>query len=97
MFSLIDFVYKQVEWTKVTDLVAQRKVLLRGGKAYVPQSQEYSLVAAEFSSRLQRGLEVRQDLLPSRDCSRSTADLPVTASVPSSRRKHCRGWTKTLD
>lgn len=42
----------------MTDLVAQRKVFLRGGKAYVPVSQEYSLVAAEFASRLSRGLEV---------------------------------------
>ncbi|GAA5840613.1 hypothetical protein JCM9279_007380 [Rhodotorula babjevae] len=57
----------KVEWTKVTDLVAQRKVLLRGGKAYVPSSQEYSLVAAEFASRLARGLELTAKALPRLD------------------------------
>lgn len=49
----------QVDWTKVTDLVARRNVFLKGGKAYVPSSQEYSLVADEFGARLSRGLEVR--------------------------------------
>lgn len=43
----------------MTDLVARRNVFLKGGKAYVPSSQEYSLVADEFGARLARGLEVR--------------------------------------
>ncbi|BGP42092.1 DNA primase subunit pri2 [Rhodotorula kratochvilovae] len=57
----------KVEWTKVTDLVGQRRVLLKGGKAYVPSSQEYSLVAAEFASRLARGLELTAKALPRLD------------------------------
>ncbi|KWU42976.1 DNA primase, large subunit [Rhodotorula sp. JG-1b] len=69
----------KVEWTKVTDLVAQRKVLLRGGKAYVPQSQEYSLVAAEFSSRLQRGLELTAKALPRLD--EDTRLIPILSHL----------------
>lgn len=34
-------------------------MFLKSGKAYVPNSQEYSLVAAEFASRLAKALEVR--------------------------------------
>ncbi|BGP18449.1 hypothetical protein JCM10213_003182 [Rhodosporidiobolus nylandii] len=57
----------KVSWTKVTDLVAQRRVLLRGGMAYVPSSQEFSLVAAEFGSRLSRALELTAKALPRLD------------------------------
>lgn len=49
----------QVHWTKVADLVHQRKVFLEFGQAYVPSSQELSLVVAEFTARLTRNLEVR--------------------------------------
>ncbi|GAA5985883.1 hypothetical protein JCM10908_006318 [Rhodotorula pacifica] len=69
----------KVEWTKVTDLVAQRKVLLRGGKAYVPQSQEYSLVAAEFATRLQRGLELTAKALPRLD--EDTRLIPILSHL----------------
>ncbi|GAA6003477.1 DNA primase subunit PRI2 [Rhodotorula paludigena] len=57
----------KVEWTKVIDLVGQRKVFLKGGKAYVPNSQEYSLVAAEFASRLAKALELTAKALPRLD------------------------------
>lgn len=43
----------------MTDLVSRRGVFLRGGKAYVPAREELSLVQAEFTNRLSRGLEVR--------------------------------------
>jgi len=80
----------QVDWTKVTDLVGQRKVLLRAGKAYVPSSQEFSLVAAEFASRLSRGLEV-SSLSPCNDDTRSRSPRD------SSRRRHYHDSTKILD
>jgi len=48
----------KVDWERVCDLVDQRKVLLRGGKAYVPEFQQSSLVIAEFTARLEKALEV---------------------------------------
>jgi len=48
----------KVDWERVCDLVDQRKVLLRGGKAYVPESLQLSLLVAEFTARLQKALEV---------------------------------------
>lgn len=48
----------KVGWEKVHDLVEQRKVLVRAGKAYVPVSQQVSLLLAEFTSHLDRSLEV---------------------------------------
>lgn len=47
----------KVDWERVCDLVDQRKVLIRGGKAYVPESQQFSLVIAEFTARLEKALE----------------------------------------
>ncbi|GAA5897500.1 DNA primase subunit PRI2 [Sporobolomyces salmoneus] len=69
----------KVDWTKVTDLVGQRKVFLRGGKAYVPSSQEFSLVAAEFSNRLSRGLELTAKALPRLD--EDTRLIPVLSHL----------------
>jgi DNA primase large subunit len=50
--------FLKVNWDCVHDLVGQRKVLVRGGKAYVPVSQQLSLVVAELTSHLDRALEV---------------------------------------
>ncbi|BGP57003.1 hypothetical protein JCM8202_004562 [Rhodotorula sphaerocarpa] len=69
----------KVDWTKVTDLVAQRKVFLRHGKAYVHSGQEYSLVAAEFSSRLTRGLELTAKALPRLD--EDTRLIPILSHL----------------
>jgi DNA primase large subunit len=49
----------KVEWERVPELVEMRKVLLKEGKAYVPMREQLSLVVAEFSSRLEKALEVR--------------------------------------
>ncbi|RPA95167.1 DNA primase, large subunit [Choiromyces venosus 120613-1] len=57
----------KVDWERVYDLVDQRKVLLRGGKAYVPNSQQPSLVFAEFSARLEKALELTARALPRLD------------------------------
>src|SRR5690242_8759369 len=42
----------KVDWERVPMLVEQRKVLLKRGKAYVPQREQMSLVVAEFTKKL---------------------------------------------
>ncbi|KAI5804524.1 DNA primase large subunit [Geopyxis carbonaria] len=59
--------YFRVEWEKVPDLVEGRKVLLRGGMAYVPASLQLSMVAAEFTARLERALALTARALPRLD------------------------------
>lgn len=49
----------QVKWTRVPDLIEHRKVFVKGGWAYVPASEQSSLVFHEFESRLERDLQVR--------------------------------------
>ena len=49
----------KVEWERVPELVETRRVLLKGGKAYVPIREQLSLVVAEFSSQLEKALQVR--------------------------------------
>ncbi|KAG5513910.1 hypothetical protein PMAC_000532 [Pneumocystis sp. 'macacae'] len=60
-------VEKEVDFDKVCDLVEKRKVFLEKGKAYVPASEQISLIAEEFSSRLERSLELTARLLPRLD------------------------------
>lgn len=48
----------KVAWERVPELVEQRKVLLKKGKAYVPQREQMSLVVAEFTKKLDEALEV---------------------------------------
>jgi DNA primase large subunit len=48
----------KVDWEKVPDLVEQRRVFVKRGKAYVPQREQMSLVVAEFTRRLDEALEV---------------------------------------
>lgn len=50
--------YCKVEWEKVAELVEQRKVYVKGGKAYVPASLQASLVVEEFKARLEKAMEV---------------------------------------
>lgn len=57
----------KVDWEKVSDLVEQRRVLLRAGKAYVPVSQQISLVLAEFTRRLEASLKFTAQALPRLD------------------------------
>jgi DNA primase large subunit len=49
----------KVDWERVPELVELRRVYLKGGKAYAPVREQLSLVVAEFLSRLEKGLEVR--------------------------------------
>ena len=57
----------KVDWTRVPDLVEQRRVFIRAGKAYVPSKDQQSLVLAEFTARLERALELTARALPRLD------------------------------
>jgi DNA primase large subunit len=48
----------KVDWERVPELVETRKVLLKAGKAYVPGREQLSMVVAEFTTRLDKALEV---------------------------------------
>ena len=49
----------KVDWERVPDLVEGRRVFLKAGKAFVPGREQASMVVAEFTSRLDRQLQVR--------------------------------------
>lgn len=49
----------KVDFERVPELVEGRRVLLRRGRAYVPVREQLSMVVAEFTARLEKGLEVR--------------------------------------
>ena len=49
----------KVDWQRVPELVEHRTVFLRKGKAYVPIREQLSMIIAEFTTRLEKGLEVR--------------------------------------
>lgn len=48
----------KVNWENVPELVEGRRVFLKGGMAYVPVREQMSMVLAEFTSRLEKALEV---------------------------------------
>ncbi|KAF8455045.1 eukaryotic and archaeal DNA primase, large subunit-domain-containing protein [Kalaharituber pfeilii] len=66
IFDSTDSIFK-VPWEKVPDLVEARRVFLRHGKAYVPSALQLSLVSAEFTSQLDRALELTARALPRLD------------------------------
>ena len=57
----------KVDWDQVPELVDGRRVLVRDGKAYMPQREQLSLVAAEFTKQLDRALELTARALPRLD------------------------------
>ncbi|KAI6045414.1 DNA primase, large subunit [Pisolithus marmoratus] len=59
--------YVKVHWTKVPDLVAKRRVFLRGGFAYVSGNEISSIVYHEFEGKLQKALEHTAKMLPRMD------------------------------
>ncbi|KAF9246220.1 DNA primase large subunit [Melanogaster broomeanus] len=61
------FDYVKVHWTRVPDLVAKRRVLLREGFAYVPTREQSSFVFHEFERKLERALEFTAKTLPRMD------------------------------
>ncbi|PKS11048.1 hypothetical protein jhhlp_002809 [Lomentospora prolificans] len=57
----------KVDWMRVPDLVESRKVLLRGGKAFVPGREQASMIITEFTSRLEKQLILTSQALPDLD------------------------------
>ncbi|KAI5808779.1 eukaryotic and archaeal DNA primase, large subunit-domain-containing protein [Peziza echinospora] len=57
----------KVDWERVPDLVDQRRVLIKRGKAYVPTSLQLSLVLAEFTKSLDKAMELTARALPRLD------------------------------
>lgn len=79
--------YYKVHWTRVTDLVATRRVLLKGGYAYVPAREQSSIVFQEFSTRLERALEVSVSQKRGHGCSSSSSHvLTCTPNVQQTSR-----------
>ncbi|KAH8756678.1 eukaryotic and archaeal DNA primase, large subunit-domain-containing protein [Diaporthe sp. PMI_573] len=62
-----DETWCKVDWERVPDLVEGRRVFLRAGKAYVPSREQTSMVVTEFTSRLERALELTARALPRLD------------------------------
>lgn len=48
----------KVDWERAPELIERRSVYLRKGKAYVPIREQLSMILAEFTSRLEKSLEV---------------------------------------
>ncbi|EJF65965.1 DNA primase, large subunit [Dichomitus squalens LYAD-421 SS1] len=59
--------YYKVKWTRVPDLVEKRKVVLKGGMAYVPAAEQASIVYQEFQRHLEKDLEATAKALPRLD------------------------------
>ncbi|ROT39899.1 eukaryotic and archaeal DNA primase [Sodiomyces alkalinus F11] len=57
----------KVDWQRVPELVEQRRVFLKGGKAFVPSREQASMVIGEFSTRLEKQLELTARALPRLD------------------------------
>ncbi|KAH7309505.1 eukaryotic and archaeal DNA primase, large subunit-domain-containing protein [Stachybotrys elegans] len=57
----------KVDWDRVPDLVQARRAFLRAGKAYVPAREQFSIVVGEFTTRLERQLELTARALPRLD------------------------------
>ncbi|EGY23197.1 hypothetical protein VD0002_g5777 [Verticillium dahliae] len=62
-----DETWFKVDWARVPELVEQRRVLLRAGKAYVPAREQASMVLGEFTQRLEKQLELTARALPRLD------------------------------
>ncbi|KAF7721124.1 hypothetical protein EC973_005389 [Apophysomyces ossiformis] len=61
---VINETYFKVDFEKVPDLVSRRAVYVRRGKAYVPMSEQVSVIMDEFRARLLKALEVTSKALP---------------------------------
>ncbi|CAN8095561.1 unnamed protein product [Discula destructiva] len=62
-----DETWCKVEWERVPDLIEGRRVFLKAGIAYVPSKEQSSMVLAEYTSRLERALELTARGLPRLD------------------------------
>ncbi|KAK2765385.1 hypothetical protein FQN54_008231 [Arachnomyces sp. PD_36] len=57
----------KVDWEKVPELVERRVVYMRKGQAYVPMREQLSMILAEFTSRLEKAMELTSRALPRLD------------------------------
>ncbi|KAI9155209.1 putative DNA primase large subunit [Paramyrothecium foliicola] len=57
----------KVDWERVPELVESRRAFLKAGKAYVPGREQLSMIVGEFSSRLEKQLELTSRALPRLD------------------------------
>ncbi|MCJ1333782.1 hypothetical protein MMC10_010482 [Thelotrema lepadinum] len=57
----------RVDWERVPELVENRRVFVKKGKAYVPGREQLSFVLAEFGARLEKALELTSRALPRLD------------------------------
>lgn len=71
----------KVDWERVPEMVEQRKVLLKKGKAFVHVREQTSMVVGEFSRQLESGLEVRHS--SSKSYTTSANNLPARIPRPS--------------
>jgi DNA primase large subunit len=62
--NVFDREFYKVPFENASELVAQRKVFVRDGFAYVPVADVVSLLVGEFRMRLSRSLIVTAKILP---------------------------------
>lgn len=86
-----DETWCKVDWERVPDLVEGRRVYLKAGMAYVPSKEQSSMVLAEFTSRLERALEVSIEHGPCRQL--VYFSKPISHSSPPA---HFHDLTKTI-
>lgn len=71
--------YFKVDWDQVTNLVETRRVFVKGGKAYVPISMQFSLVKTAFIAELEKAVLVSARMLSKMD--EDTRLLPVLTNL----------------
>ena len=76
----------KVDWETVPELVENRQILVKGGKAFVPFEKQMSMVLAEFGARLDKGLKVRNPMSRSRDTNLTRAAHRPCPSASRRRR-----------
>jgi DNA primase large subunit len=62
-----DDAWFKVDWERVPELVEGRRAFVKAGKAYVPGREQLSMIVGEFSSRLEKQLELTARALPRLD------------------------------
>ena len=78
----------KVDWETVPELVENRRVFVTKGKAYVPVREQMSMILAEFTAKLDQGLEVshRQPSSPHPTLqANSFNSLPLAPSLVSTK------------
>ncbi|OAL71004.1 DNA primase large subunit [Trichophyton violaceum] len=57
----------KVDWGAVPELIERRSIYVKKGKAYVPLREQLSMILAEFTSRLEKAMELTSRALPRLD------------------------------